>query len=86
MEVVIVENIVICDMCYFESYACNYEAYYYKLSDAEQPFYLEMFLNKLPYTFQKELKEEWEKAKANGSSTNTLGGLIRPNFQRNFLS
>lgn len=68
---------MICDLCYFENYVCNYEFWFYKLDTQDRAICLEMFLRKLPYDFQSEIRMEWEKAIASGASSRTLGGLIR---------
>lgn len=67
-------NVQICDMCYFEEYACNFRKYFYKLPKEEQPLYIQIFLQKLPWPIGMFAIEKFAKDQRELGIANTLGG------------
>ncbi|AAP78923.1 putative capsid protein [Cestrum yellow leaf curling virus] len=69
-------NMIICDLCYFDNYTCEYRKYFYMLTPDERSTYIELFLQKLPAPFGRKMMEGFRKETAENKIANTLGGAI----------
>ncbi|GJZ33785.1 hypothetical protein Tco_0579221 [Tanacetum coccineum] len=70
-------NLKICNMCYLDSFICEFSDQYYKLDPARQKAALEMFFNKLPEFVSTKLKEMYNTLLQDGTRIlDTLGARI----------
>lgn len=69
------DNMIICDMCYFPEFACEYEKYYHQLDDTSKKHYIDVFLNKLPSVIHDKAAKNWKERPPEISES--LAGLIR---------
>ncbi|XP_048229564.1 uncharacterized protein LOC125370031 [Ricinus communis] len=70
-------NIQLCDLCYFHEFVCQYEKYYYSLNSSDYDAYIELFINKIPYPVNVIIKEKYQAGIRENSTPKTLGGVIR---------
>ncbi|PWA51610.1 coat protein [Artemisia annua] len=52
-------NLKICDMCYLDSFICEFSDQYYKLDTTRQKSALKLFFNKLPESIATKLKDAY---------------------------
>lgn len=72
----ILMNLQICNICDFAYYSCEFSRWYYALSTADRPQFIEMFFNKIPPPMGTELAEGFKIKCENNEALNTLGGRI----------
>ncbi|XP_031375449.1 uncharacterized protein LOC116189853 [Punica granatum] len=66
----------ICDMCYFDNYACQLQSYYYNLDVASQRFISELFFAKLPEPWPEVAKKAFDPLLNEDKIVDGLGGRI----------
>lgn len=69
------QNMLLCDICKFDAFYCEYEKYYHHLITELQPQYKTYFLNKLPGEWGEKCRSLWQEEK--GKYPDTLGGIKR---------
>ncbi|GJW00577.1 coat protein [Tanacetum coccineum] len=70
-------NLKICNMCYLDSFICEFSDQYYKLDPVRQKAALEMFFNKLPESVSTKLKDMYNSLLQDGTRIlDTLGARI----------
>ena len=65
----------ICNMCEIEKFICEYQKYYYQINNQTKEIYKEIFIDKLPYPLNAEIKRIWNEKPT--ETANTLGGIIQ---------
>ncbi|WCJ29624.1 Capsid protein [Euphorbia peplus] len=66
----------ICDMCYFDNFACEFQRYYYNLDMASQNYMSEMFFAKLPEPWPEVAKTAFNLLLNEEKVVDGLGGRI----------
>ena len=51
----------ICNMCEIEKFICEYQKYYYQINNQTKEIYKEIFIDKLPYPLNAEIKKDLER-------------------------
>ncbi|XP_050207606.1 uncharacterized protein LOC126657031 [Mercurialis annua] len=67
----------ICDMCYFDNFACEFQKYYYNLDLAAQNYMSELFFAKLPDPWPEVAKTAFQLLLNEDKVVNGLGGRIQ---------
>ncbi|KAI4313054.1 hypothetical protein MLD38_037831 [Melastoma candidum] len=67
----------ICDMCWFDSYVCEFQKYYYNLDVVSQQFILETFFAKLPEPWPEVAQKAYELLLSEEKIVSGLGGKIQ---------
>lgn len=76
-------NLVICDLCYYEEYICEFSNYFHKgrFNNNEKPMILDLLLHKLPYPTNLLVFKDY---KTEAKSIDTLGTRIK--YVRNWIN
>lgn len=69
-------NMRICDICYFEQFVCEFRKYYYELTRLEQEQYTQIFIQKLPYPMNVKVADVFQERIEQHSIAHNLGGAI----------